>query len=195
MLIKITNNCSSAQMRLLLLPLLSCLFWIIGCGEPEPDISSPQTHTSGSITFNYPKNWNITQDSVMPGIQNLFIETPGDALVILQVYSLRELDDLATFSKSFSDSASQEIPVGEMSNSTFKDMPNEGGYERIVEDFEISILGESIPSRRLYMSKEVAGGKALMILQVATEDFTKVKVGFDLISNSLQGNQIQELVK
>lgn len=189
-MIEVTNNFSSTKWRILLLPLLCCLFGIIGCGEPEPDISSSQPHTSGSITFSYPKNWNITQDSVMPGIQNLFIETPGDALVILQVYSLSELDDLATFSKSFSDSASQEMPVGQMSNSTFKDMPNEGGYERIVEDFEISILGESIPSRRLYMSKEVAGGKALMILQVATEDFTKVKVGFDLISNSLRENQI-----
>jgi len=190
MMIKITNKCSSAQMRLLLLPLLICLFWVIGCGETEADISSPKTHTSGELTFNYPKNWKITQDSVMPGIQNLFVETPGDALVILQSYPRGVADDLATFAKSFSASASAEMPLGEVTHSRFRDILKDGGDERIIEDFEISVLGESIPHQRIFESQDVAERKVFLIFQVATEDLTKVEDGFDLISTSLYGQKL-----
>jgi hypothetical protein len=68
-------------MKPLLIPIaLSFLSLFTGCGETQADLSTPKTHKSGAVTFDYPKNWRITEDLVTPEIHYLFVETPGDAL-------------------------------------------------------------------------------------------------------------------
>jgi hypothetical protein len=64
-------------------------------------------------------------------------------------------------------------------------MPNSDGYEWILENFTIDLLGESIPHRRLYGTKELGGRKIFLIFQVASEDYAKVESGFQLIWNTL----------
>ncbi len=174
--------------RCLLLIALPFLLLLEGCGEPKADLSTPKTHTSGAITFNYPKNWKITEDSVTPEIRYLFVETPGDALVILQSYPAGEASNIEVFSKKFSESTSAETPIGEIAKSTFTDIPDSGGFNWIAENFEISLLGHSVPHRRLYGTKEIGGRQVFLILQVATEDFSKAEPGFQLIRDSLQSS-------
>lgn len=177
------------------LTLLSVLGLIVGCGEPHADLSSPKTHRSGDITFDYPNNWRITDDLVMPEVHLLFVETPGNALVILQSYPIGEADDLTAFSKDFAETAATETPIGKMVGSTFAEMPDAGGYEWIAEDFNITVLGESVPHRRLYGTKKLGDRQAFLILQVATEDYQNAEAGFQLIRNSLRSNQKAELQK
>ena len=169
---------------LLAAPLFLGLF--AGCGEPQADLSTPKIHQSGGISFEYPKNWRITEDSVTPEIHYLFVETPGDALVILQSYPTGEADDLTAFSKEFSESATTEAPIGKIAKSTFSNIPDAGGYGWIVEDFEINLLGESVPHRRLYGSKEIGERLVFLILQAATEDYSKAEAGFQLIRDTLR---------
>lgn len=163
-----------------------------GCGEPQADISTPRTHRSGAITFDYPGNWKISDELVTPEIHSLFVETPGDAIVIFQSYPTEEAEDLPTFTKAFSSSAATGTPIGMIVGSTFSDITEADGYEWIVEDFNINLLGVSVPHRRLYGSKMIGERQAFLIFQVAIEDSAKAEAGFHLIRNSLRGVQPAE---
>ena len=168
---------------LIALPILGLL---AGCGELQADLSTPKTHRSGAITFEYPKNWKITEDSVSPEIHYLFVETPGDALVIFQSYPMDEADGLTDFAKAFSESAATETPVGKIVKSTFADVPKAHGYKWIAEKFSINLLGESVPHRRLYGTKKIGDRQVFLILQAATEDYAKAEPGFELIRKSVR---------
>ena len=172
------------------------LFWCFaGCFEQTVDISIPKGYDSNQISFKYPKNWEITQDYHTPAVHNLFVKTAGDALVILQSYQSDLSEDLESFSKSFSESSRTDTPIGkaslgykreESSGHKFENIPKEGGYEWIREQFEISLLGVSVPHRRIYGTKKIADRQIFLIFQVATEDYSKTEPGFRLIRETLR---------
>jgi hypothetical protein len=164
------------------------LFWCFsGCFEQAADISIPKDYDSNQISFKYPKNWEITQDYYTPAVHNLFVETAGDALVILQSYQSDLAEDLESFSKSFSASSRTDNPIGEASlGHKFENIPKEAGYEWIREQFEISLLGVSVPHRRIYGTKKIADRQIFLIFQVATEDYSKAEPGFRLIRDTLR---------
>jgi predicted Zn-dependent protease len=171
---------------------LALLGLFAGCGEPQVDLSTTKTHRSGAITFDYPKNWEISDDSLTPEIHYLFVETPGDALVVFQSYPIDEANGLTDFSKAFSKSAATETPIGKVEQSTFSAIPEASGYEWIEEEFSIKFLSESIPHRRLYGTKMIGDRQVFLILQVATEDYARAEPGFELIRNSLRSIQEAE---
>ncbi|MEO0453356.1 MAG: hypothetical protein AAFY98_04380 [Verrucomicrobiota bacterium] len=177
---------------LLLLPGFLFLSLFAGCGEPQADLSTPKTHRSGAITFDYPKNWRVTEESAASEIHYLFVESPGDVLVILHSYPADGADDLTAFARDFSESAATETLIGKIERSKFTDMPDTAGYSWIVEGFEINLLGESFPHQRFYGTKEIGGRQIFLILQVATEDYSKVEAGFQLIRESLRSTQSAE---
>ncbi|MCX6856681.1 MAG: hypothetical protein NTV80_17460 [Verrucomicrobia bacterium] len=184
---------SNLKMRLLqLFTVLPLLVLVTGCGEPKADLSAPKTHRSGATTFDYPKNWKITEESIDPTIHSLFVETPGDALVIFQSFPIDGADSLSAFSKAFSDIAKTETPIGKIAGSTFTNMPKVDGYEWIEEVFDIKLLGESAPHRRIYCTKSIGDKQVFLIFQVSTEDYVKTEAGFKLISKSLRGLQTTE---
>ncbi len=162
---------------------------LFGCGEKQPDLSNLITHQSGDIVFDYPGNWKVTDNSLTATIHNLFVETPGDAIVIIQSYPLEMAQELKSFSKDFSESASLGTPLVSINKAAFVELPKQWGYDWISEDFEIVLLGESVPHKRLYGSKEIGGRQIFLILQVPEADYQKVEKGFHLIGNSLTGDR------
>ena len=168
------------------LPLIGLLY---GCGEKQPDISNSITHQFGEIIFDYPGNWKVAEDSITATIHNLFVETPGDAIVIIQSYPLEMVQDLKSFSKDFSEGASIDTTLVSINKAPFSGLRRKWGYEWISEDFEIVVLGESVPHKRIYGSKEVGDRQIFLILQVPAEDYQKVEKGFHLIANSLSGER------
>ncbi len=52
------------------------------------------------------------------------------------------------------------------------------------------MLGQSIPHRRLYASKELGSRRVFLIFQVSTEDYAKTGQGFRLIYTSLRSSEI-----
>lgn len=157
-------------------------------GEEEADLSNPKTHRSGELSFAYPGNWEIGVDQVTTSFHNLFINTPGTGIVILQSYPIEFTDDLKTFAGEFSESgAAFASALGSVKNSVLTELPSKGGYAWLREDFEIEVplLPISVPHRRLYASKNVGERRIFLILQVAEEDYPKVGKGFGLIGDSL----------
>ena len=173
----------------LLFAALAFIGLLFGCGEKQPDLSNSKTHRSGDIAFDYPGNWKITEDSLTATIHNLFVETPGDAIVIIQSYPVGMAKELKALSKDFSESAAHSTPLGSMEKSAFAELPKQWGYDWIAEDFDIVFLGESVPHKRLYGSKEVVDRQIFLILQVPEADYQKVEKGFHLIGNSLTSDR------
>ena len=169
--------------------LLPILLLIVGCGEPKADLSTPKTHRAGDLVFDYPRNWKIEEHVNSPELLSLFVETAGDALVILQAYPSDEAEDLAAFAHEFSKGTAEEISVAKIEGSTFAELPEAHGYQWLQEKFEIGLLGESVPHRRLYGARKIGSRQVFLILQVASGDYSKVKPGFDLIVKSLRGTE------
>ena len=122
--------------------LLSLLF---GCVEEAADLSNPKEYNSNQIFFEYPKLGNFCR-YITTAIHNLFVETQGEAMVIYQSYPSDMADDLNTFSRTFSESTQMETPIGEISQSELKTIPEEAGFEGIEETFEIFHIWRLSPS-------------------------------------------------
>ena len=125
---------------------LACLLALLGgCGERRPDLAAPKSLQSGNFVFEYPQNWTITHDAVAPDLHSLIIETTGDGIAILQAVASSEPHDLAAYAKSFSDQASAEMPIGNVSATSHTPLPAAKSFEWVQENFFITVLGESVP--------------------------------------------------
>ena len=164
--------------------LLIC--FLLGCERPA-DVASPLMYDHQSIRFSYPANWKVTEDVAQPGFRYLFVETPGDAIFIAQIYSEQNALTLDEFAESFSESTKQEVPIGKIEENAFFEAEKEtasGFQPGIRENFNMVLLGEKIPHTREYFSINATDKRAFLISQSATEDWIKVEPGFDLIFSS-----------
>jgi hypothetical protein len=82
------------------------------------------------------------------GIHHLSIETPGDAMVIVQVFPEALADDLKDYAKTFSAETSEAIPMGTMSGQIFTDLPEVEGWKAIKETLNIRLATVVIPHTR-----------------------------------------------
>tara|TARA_R110002096_G_scaffold200639_9_gene384690 strand:- start:1415 stop:2122 length:708 start_codon:yes stop_codon:yes gene_type:complete len=163
---------------------------LLGCGEPQADLTTPNTHRSGTIAFEYPKNWRITDEAVKPEVQYIIVETPGDALVVLQSFPAVDAILLEDFASAFSERSAAETPIGKVEESTFTLLPEGSGFRWIQEEFSMSLLGESILHRRLFGARQIGERKVFLIFQVATEDLDRALPGLELIRDSLRGAEV-----
>ena len=166
--------------------ILIAILVVSGCGEPKADIETPKSYDNSGLTFNYPKNWTITEDIVEGEIRYVFVETPGDAIVIIQLLPKSDSGTVEEFSRSFSSEMVESISIGEVIEINFDALDLQNGYSRIKEEFSISLLGEEVPLVRTYWSKDYEGLRCFIICQSAPEDLAKVAPGFDLIAWSLK---------
>ena len=154
------------------------------------DLTDPQVYNSNQIFFKYPKNWEISVDSPTNTFHNLFVETQDEAMVVYQSYSSVMAENLTTFSKNFSENmAETKIPLGEISQSELKTIPKEAGFEGIEETFNISIMGISVPHKRIFLSKKIADRQVFLIYQTPIEDHPQTEAGFNLIRDTLKESE------
>ena len=187
------------------------LLSVWGCGERAAQVQQPLDYRKAGVSFQYPPAktpswlagiretlnvrlnfpkgiWKVTQEMHELGIHYLFVESPGDAVMIVQAYPDDGDEDmkLKAFVKDFSGSAREDTPVGSFGPSTFDDVVREGRYESITERFSISLLGQSVPHIRVYKRAVVQNKVCILIAQVATEDLEKVQPGFELVFKSFK---------
>lgn len=156
----------------------------VGCGERSAETDNPRAYNNTGLTFEYPRNWKVTEDSQQESIRNLFVESPGNALLIIQIYSADVALDIQEFAEGFAQSAKDDTPLGSVPDSVLGNVNNSGGYEILTERFSIALLGEKVPHTRTYMRKSVANRVCFIVAQVANEDRSKVTEGFELIFSS-----------
>lgn len=170
--------------RLLSVLVLSGACLLCAC-ERKPDVSNPLSYRSAHLTFDYPGNWKVADDIASEASHHLIIETPGEALVVLQSQEETLFPGASEIAKSFSDAAREEMPFGQLSESTFTEAGEKAGFRLLKEEFSITVAGETVAHQRVYATRKAGGRVQLIIFQVAAEDLAKVQAGFDLISGSL----------
>ena len=154
------------------------------------DLTEPKEYNSSQIFFKYPKNWEISLDSNTTAFHNIYMQTQGEAMVIYQSYPSDMAESLKTFSKDFSEKMTQtEVPLGEISKSELKAIPQVAGFEGIEETFDISIIGISVPHKRIFLSKKIADRQVFLIYQAAIEDHPQTESGFNLIRDTLKESE------
>ena len=157
-----------------------------GC-ERVATVKSAKTYDKDGIHFQHPGNWKVTADSQRDGLRYLFLETPGQATVAIQIYLATEALQIGDFARQYSSNVQKEMPkyltVG---NSTFAGPDDVGGYTSMTEQFSTSFLGQEVPHIRFYKQKQFGDNVVNVICQVSNEDEDFVAVGFDQIMSSLK---------
>ena len=162
------------------------IFLLTGC-EKAADVSSPLNYDKHDIRFSYPANWRVGEDVEQGNFRYIIVETPGDALFMVQVFSDQDPIPLDELAENFSARAKEATPIGDVSESTYSDIEKSIGsdtLEGIKEEFSITVLDEEVPHIREYYFLDADGKCVYLICQVATEDLPKVEPGFNLILGS-----------
>jgi hypothetical protein len=166
---------------LTILALLAC-----GACEKVAAVKTPKTYEKDGVHFHHPGNWKVTIDAERNTMRVLFIETPGNATVTMQIYSATDASELQNFAHEFSSNVQKEIPKYlRVERSTFGEPEDARGYKSMSEQFSVSALGQEVPHLRLYKQKHFGNKVIYMVCQVSNEDEDLVAAGFDQIMASL----------
>lgn len=164
-------------------------FW-----EPAADTDNPSSHKKAGLSFRYPGNWEITEDSMILTVRTLNVESKGNALAIIQHYPAgmeQEIDELAG---DFLSAMNEELGQG------WKKMlgARQGGVHSFKEPFmgvtgqgrrvqlTLSLLGERQTMAIEVRLAKLKKGTVVLITLIAAEDRRKAQPGFDLIRKSLK---------
>lgn len=157
----------------------------VGCGGEVADTGNPTAYAKDGLHFQMPGNWRVTEDEEVGTVRYLFVEEPGDALVVVQLRLSTDVGDLLTVAKEFAKSAKESTPIGKISASKFGALGTDGEYKTLRERFSISLVGESIPHTRDYRFRTFGDKTCILIAQVADEDRADVEAGFRQVMKTL----------
>lgn len=170
------------------LPSLFLLSWVVllsGCGEPAADVAVAKKHHQDGIAFQHPGNWKVTEATATDGFHHVMVETPGDALVIVQVFPADSAATLKEYADAFSAAAAEEAPFGVVSKSKFAELDPNEGWSRLKETFIIQVLGVEAAHTRLYHARDFGNWRCFVLCQTADEDWSKVEAGFRQVVSSV----------
>jgi hypothetical protein len=172
---------------------------LIAC-ETSPDLQRPQLYSRDGISFRYPGNWSVTEDVEKPGASKyryLFVESPGSALVIVQYYEPGVEQSVEEFAAEFHRKTLEEVaevalgPVKAFSGHPGNAVPVHAivaGVRRegIEHSYSVSAVGEQVPHRFRAFRVETGSGTAFLVVQAASEDWSLVAPGFELVLASFK---------
>lgn len=164
---------------------------LVGCSENEADIDGKKRYEQDGVSFDFPGNWKITDDVEEGGYRYLFVETPGDAIVKIKIYSNDQSFSLSEFVELDIESLKSEMPylfkLDEKSEivKIQKTIGNKtlDGYKF---QFNLSVLGINVPHVQEYYMFKSDSESAYILNQVAVEDLDKVEAGFSQILGSFK---------
>jgi len=169
--------------------------------NPEATIPSEKYQEDG-LTFEYPSGWKVLEDSVQESVRYVFIESPDEALSVIQVFSIEDAPSLEDFSQSYS-AQTQVIPVepeGQSEDVTPSATPQpefmaitrdlDGkSYEWIVETIPSTVAGIDSSDYREYFRKDSERFSAFLINQVNKDALNKHEGSFEMIFRTLKPMQ------
>lgn len=166
--------------------LIIFILFVSGCYD-KADVSSPSGYRRGNITFLYPGNWEVTQDAGRNDFRYLFVESPGDAIMIIQLYLKQDALNLRDFVEQFAGKTEYEIPLGKSDNnyiSTVVKTTAAGRKTGLRERFALVIGDVQMTHIREYVRLEMKNNVIFLISQAPEEDSERVAPGFNLILES-----------
>ncbi len=168
--------------------LISVFVLLVSC-EQAADVSVPVTYDQNGIYLQHPKNWKITEDAEQDDVRYMIVESPGDAIFIVQVYLAEDAVSINEYAEWFSDEAIKETPVVERTVGEFNEIEATINGEKVTglrQNFSIKVFNLDVPHVSEYYRVEKGNKVGFIICQAAQDDLKKVKTGFDLLINSFK---------
>lgn len=165
---------------IVLLALVSC--------ERQADLNNPATYSGNGLDFSMPSNWKVTEDEEDSGFRYLFVETPGDAIVIISIYSKQNSPALLEYVNWAIESSTREMPFGSRSEGSIAEFQKTIGQQRFSgyrNEFMVSVAVVDVPHITEYYLIETDSASVFLTAQVSLEDRAKVEQGFDLLLSTL----------
>ena len=166
---------------------LFCIL-MVGC-ERQADLTNVQKYAKDGVSFSIPGNWKVTEDKSDNGFRYLIVETSGNALLAVNIYPKEHSIALRKHVEDMIEFSIKEMPFGTRTKGTVSEVKSsfEGrtlhGYKN---EFVISLTGVNVPHEGVFYSFNSDLQIAYVSSQVATEDFSKVKNGFELVLSTFE---------
>ena len=165
--------------------------------EPQAQVESPQRYEKDGISFEYPGNWKLTEETIEENgitVNNITVESAGNALLMVQTFEPAVPLELATHF---------EVVMNGMQEAVDKQVGGLAeGARGAVTDFQRQFLGEQRPGKRGEITVSILGEKVpgvvsmfvavledrtvLLFSTVPDADRAKVEPGFDQVIDSLK---------
>ena len=168
--------------------LLLALLFGSAC-EREANLDNPVQYTRNGVQFSMPGNWTVTEDEAENGFRYLFIETPGDAIVVVTIYAIEDSVSLREYTDWAIDSTLQDFPIGSRDRGAVTEIRKAVGdrvHEGFRNEFVVSVAGIDVPHTATYFGVATNSRVAYLSTQVASEDLQKVEPGFDLVISTFE---------
>jgi len=159
---------------------------IAGCGDGERSVETdtPRSYSKAGIKFEYPGNWEVTEDGQQAGLRYLIVESPGDAILTIQIYPADDALTIQEYAKNFARLSKEgTLFFVSVSTSTFTSANRSNGYEVLIEHFSDSVFKFLIetPYTRTYRRKPIGSKVCFIITQEPNVYHSNVNKGFEQI--------------
>lgn len=180
---------------------IACAALILGSGcEREPDTQNPRTWSSHALSFEYPGNWKIGDETTQPSesveIETVTVNSPGDAVMVLTMtrpIGSMMLDDFAAEATKLRAAELERLlgkaeglaKISKTRSSTRASSIKGSSDSMIHHDFAISVVGEEVPHRGEFHHFEGQEWDVFSYSQAAQEDWDTVQPGFLQVLKSI----------
>lgn len=176
------------------LKLLFLLLSLSACVEKPADIKNRLQYKNDGISFFYPGNWEVTEDTVVEAVRFIFIETPGDAIMKIEIYPIDQSFELKEFVELDIEALINRTPeilnlAKDNEIAEVKTSIRGIEYSGLKYELGISILGVDIPHVSEFYALHSNDNVAYLVSQVAKDDLRRVNVGFKLVLSSFKMNR------
>ena len=165
--------------------------------EPTAEVGAPQRYEKDGITFEYPGNWTVKEETARENgieLRTINVESAGNALLMIQSFQPAVEIDLAEHIELTMGAMQEEVgkQVGGLADSTrgaVTDFEREFlGAKRTGKKAAITItaLGEKVPSSVALIGAVLEDRTVLLFTTIPDEDRKRVEPGFDQVITSLR---------
>ncbi|MHA2799815.1 hypothetical protein [Vibrio harveyi] len=170
--------------------ILKCLVLILtilltAC-EQKAEVENIKVYSHNGISFEYPGNWDVTEDYEIGDVRLLFVESPGSGMMAIEVYdyqdslSLRDFVDV-DIESLVSRVKSSFLVIDSIAVVRHQKVVNDKQFIGFRYEIEYSLLGFNVPHFTEVFQLSNGEKSAYLSGQVAVEDGDLVVPGFDLV--------------
>jgi hypothetical protein len=150
------------------------------CERPA-DLSKTHVFSEYGIAFEYAANWNVKERENSSAARIIYIEEPGDALVIISVFRGSARISPRGYADAYASSLSDAIPFGLVKA---KVVP------RTEETVDVTFtLASAVPHTANVTLHGFERVSVICLTQVADDNRKNVQAGFDLIRRTLRSTE------
>lgn len=156
-----------------------------------PEIAADGTalYQKNGLAFSMPQDWKVTEDVSRNGARYLFVEPPGNAVVVVNVFTKARELGFKEYVNNMIDEAIKETTTANRTRGSLTEVqtPLKGhNFHGYRNDFSITLATITVPHTQTFYDFATPTQTAYVSFQAANEDMAAVKEGFDLVLSTFK---------